>query len=178
MLVYWVFGIFICFTVCSVISALIFEDENYGESLVVTIITIIFACSSFPEIEVEYSNRIERKEFISANTSEGVSGSFRSGFFISSGYINNIVQYRLREQLAPNRYKDFLISDAILEEDPTLTNSGVVLTEYKCTTKEVESYLWFTEEKNIPLYGEGNRCSVESNLIRVPQGTVVKNISL
>lgn len=101
---------------------------------------------------------------------------YGSGFFIgfTVGSDNKLV-YRLREQLAPNTYKDFLVKHGLtIIEDASLKKTAIFSQKYQCnkyvTTLRIPLLITFKQHAKV--------CTFKSQQINVPIGAVVKNISI
>ena len=97
------------------------------------------------------------------------------GFVLFWGSIGTSRVYLLREEVSEGLYKDFEVRhEVFIKEDDTLTNTGLFTQEFTCTTRNEYYKVLFwkvvdtTEE----------RCKYVRQIISVPTGSVIKNISI
>ena len=97
------------------------------------------------------------------------------GFVLFWGSIGTDRVYLLREEVSEGLYKDFEVHhEVFIKEDDTLTNTGLFTQEFTCTT--VNEYYKVLFWKVVDTTEE--RCKYVRQIISVPTGSVIKNISI
>lgn len=158
-LVYWVkTNSFLSFSVFIIMVIYLFTSEGIEKQ-------------SFPE-----TYYTKEKVIVSSSPShQYIEGRVSGNFLLFSGVIEQKRAYLLREEIEDGLYKDFTVKKEVyLKEDPLLKSKGKFIQYFTCE----HSLYWYDVYGLRLLETKKETCSYKKQVISVPVGSVIKEISI